>query len=151
MDGDVLRIDTDKIPWKQLVERRRHCSRRQRALTTSRAEALFFLNEGNVNQIWYRRSKWRAAWSRLVCVQQEHPQGAPACPSEDQSCEDNLHVCDPANSTDNSYPLQHGADDKSIELKQINSTVSRMEGIKPPAEFVPYSNEKKMGNLERVV
>ncbi|UYV64511.1 hypothetical protein LAZ67_3001054 [Cordylochernes scorpioides] len=32
---------------------------------------------------------------------------------------------------------------KSIELKQINSTVSRMEGIKPPAEFVPYSNEKK--------
>ncbi|UYV64811.1 K02A2.6-like [Cordylochernes scorpioides] len=33
--------------------------------------------------------------------------------------------------------------DKSIELKQINSTVSRMEGIKPPAEFVPYSNEKK--------
>ncbi|UYV71446.1 hypothetical protein LAZ67_8003250 [Cordylochernes scorpioides] len=34
-------------------------------------------------------------------------------------------------------------DKKSIELKQINSTVSRMEGIKPPAEFVPYSNEKK--------
>ncbi|UYV81648.1 K02A2.6-like [Cordylochernes scorpioides] len=33
--------------------------------------------------------------------------------------------------------------DKSIELKQINSTLSRMEGIKPPAEFVPYSNEKK--------
>ncbi|UYV82416.1 K02A2.6-like [Cordylochernes scorpioides] len=43
----------------------------------------------------------------------------------------------------NSYTLQHGAADKSIELKQINSTVSRMEGIKPPAEFVPYSNEKK--------
>ncbi|UYV82366.1 K02A2.6-like [Cordylochernes scorpioides] len=44
---------------------------------------------------------------------------------------------------DNSYTLQHGAVDKSIELKQINSTVSRMEGIKPPAEFVPYNNEKK--------
>ncbi|UYV61191.1 K02A2.6-like, partial [Cordylochernes scorpioides] len=43
----------------------------------------------------------------------------------------------------NSYTLQHGAADKSIELKQINSTLSRMEGIKPPAEFVPYSNEKK--------
>ncbi|UYV77846.1 K02A2.6-like [Cordylochernes scorpioides] len=46
-------------------------------------------------------------------------------------------------SSHNSYTLQHGAVDKSIELKQINSTVSRMEGIKPPAEFVPYSNEKK--------
>ncbi|UYV64760.1 K02A2.6-like [Cordylochernes scorpioides] len=45
--------------------------------------------------------------------------------------------------SDNSYTLQHGAVDKSIELKQINSTLSRMEGIKPPAEFVPYSNEKK--------
>ncbi|UYV65022.1 hypothetical protein LAZ67_3002850, partial [Cordylochernes scorpioides] len=44
---------------------------------------------------------------------------------------------------DNSCTLQHGAVDKSIELKQINSTLSRMEGIKPPAEFVPYSNEKK--------
>ncbi|UYV83268.1 K02A2.6-like, partial [Cordylochernes scorpioides] len=43
----------------------------------------------------------------------------------------------------NSCTLQHGAVDKSIELKQINSTLSRMEGIKPPAEFVPYSNEKK--------
>ncbi|UYV61752.1 K02A2.6-like [Cordylochernes scorpioides] len=29
------------------------------------------------------------------------------------------------------------------EGDQINSTLSRMEGIKPPAEFVPYSNEKK--------
>ncbi|UYV78971.1 ORAI2 [Cordylochernes scorpioides] len=37
----------------------------------------------------------------------------------------------------------HHPVDKSIELKQINSTLSRMEGIKPPAEFVPYSNEKK--------
>ncbi|UYV78715.1 K02A2.6-like [Cordylochernes scorpioides] len=43
-------------------------------------------------------------------------------------------------------PIEHVCvviSDKSIELKQINSTVNRMEGIKPPAEFVPYSNEKK--------
>ncbi|UYV63582.1 hypothetical protein LAZ67_2004880 [Cordylochernes scorpioides] len=53
------------------------------------------------------------------------------------------HRVSPWTASNNSYTLQHGAADKSIELKQINSTVSRMEGIKPPAEFVPYSNEKK--------
>ncbi|UYV64512.1 hypothetical protein LAZ67_3001062 [Cordylochernes scorpioides] len=44
--------------------------------------------------------------------------------------------------TDNSYTLQHGAADKSIELKQINSTLSRMEGIKPPAELSRTATRK---------
>ncbi|UYV61901.1 MAN2C1 [Cordylochernes scorpioides] len=37
--------------------------------------------------------RWRAAWSSLVCGQQEHPQGAPACLPGHQFYADSLRVC----------------------------------------------------------
>ncbi|UYV73308.1 hypothetical protein LAZ67_10002662 [Cordylochernes scorpioides] len=79
------------------------------------------------------------------------PASVSCCPSAGIPSRTHYHDCPAHSTSDNSFTLQHGAADKNIELKQINSTVNRMEGIKPPAEFVPYSNEKKMGDLESVV